>query len=91
MSKPLKKNELGYLGEDFQYKLVHEFTENSSFFEDLHSIVNQNMFTDPMLKIYVGVMKDYLSKYGTVQDMVQFALYSLKKHIMKLREIVFQQ
>lgn len=66
MSKPLKKNELGYLGEEFQYKLVHEFTENPSFFEDLNTIVNQNMFTDPMLKIYVGVMKDYLGKYGTV-------------------------
>ena len=58
------KNNLGYLGETFQFKLVHEFMDNHTFFEDLSSIVDQNMFTDPNLKTFVGVMKNYLEREG---------------------------
>jgi replicative DNA helicase len=57
---------LGFLGEVFQYKLVHEFMNNHVFFEDLCSIVNQNMFTDPNLKTFVGVMKNYFDREGQV-------------------------
>lgn len=60
------RENLGYLGEDFQYKLVHEFIENHTFFEDLSPIIDQNMFTDPSLKTIVGVMKNYYEKYGNV-------------------------
>ena len=60
------RENLGYLGEDFQYKLVHEFMDNHIFFEDLNSIIDQNMFTDPNLKTIVGVMKNYYEKYGNV-------------------------
>ena len=41
------KKDLGFLGEKFQYRLAHEFMENHTFFEDLCSIVDQNMFTVP--------------------------------------------
>ena len=60
------RENLGYLGEDFQYKLVHEFIANHTFFEDLSPIIDQNMFTDPNLKTIVGVMKNYYDKYGNV-------------------------
>ena len=60
------RENLGYLGEDFQYKLVHEFIANHTFFEDLSPIIDQNMFTDPSLKAIVGVMKNYYEKYGNV-------------------------
>ena len=50
---------LGYLGEDFQYKLVHTFMEDKEFFKELSPIVDQNMFTNPNLKVIVGEMKDY--------------------------------
>ncbi len=60
------RENLGYLGEDFQYKLVHEFMDNHTFFEDLNPIIDQNMFTDPNLKTIVGVMKNYYEKYGNV-------------------------
>ena len=60
------RENLGYLGEDFQYKLVHEFMDNHVFFEDLNSIIDQNMFTDPNLKTIVGIMKNYYEKYGNV-------------------------
>ena len=60
----VKKNDLGFLGEAFQYKLTHEFMENHTFFEDLSSILDQNMFTDPNLKTFVGVMKNYFEREG---------------------------
>lgn len=62
------RDNLGYLGEDFQYKLVHEFMENHAFFEDLNPIIDQNMFTDPNLKVVVGVMKNFYDTYGNVPD-----------------------
>ena len=62
------RENLGYLGEDFQYKLVHEFMANHTFFEDLNPIIDQNMFTDPNLKTIVGVMKNYYDTYGNVPD-----------------------
>ena len=58
--------DLGFLGEKFQYRLAHEFMENHTFFEDLCSIVDQNMFTDPNLKTFVGVMKNYFEREGNV-------------------------
>ncbi len=65
MAQPNKSN-LGFLGENFQYKLTHEFMENHAFFEDLSSILDQNMFTDPNLKTYVGVMKNFFEREGHV-------------------------
>jgi replicative DNA helicase len=61
-----KKTNLGYLGEAFQYKLAQEFMSNHTFFEDLSPIIDQNMFTDPNLKTFVGVMKNYYERGGVV-------------------------
>jgi len=61
-----RKDNLGYLGEAYQYKLAHEFMENHTFFEDLSPIIDQNMFTDPNLKTFVGVMKNYYEREGSV-------------------------
>ena len=71
-----KRSDLGYLGETFQYRLTHEFMENQTFFEDLSSIIDQNMFTDPNLKTLVGVMKNYYEREGHVPsyDMLEVEL-----------------
>ena len=71
-----KRSDLGYLGETFQYRLTHEFMENHTFFEDLSSIIDQNMFTDPNLKTLVGVMKNYYEREGHVPsyDMMEVEL-----------------
>ena len=71
-----KRRDLGYLGETFQYRLTHEFMENHTFFEDLSSIIDQNMFTDPSLKTFVGVMKNYYEREGHVPsyDMIEVEL-----------------
>lgn len=66
MAKKNDRDSLGYLGIDFQYKLVKAFMEDSKFFRGINSIVNQNMFTDPNLRVYMGVFKEYFEKYDLV-------------------------
>jgi replicative DNA helicase len=50
--------------------------ENHTFFEDLSSIIDHNMFTDPNLKTLVGVMKNYYEREGHVPsyDMLEVEL-----------------
>lgn len=59
------RSSLGFLGEDYQYRLVHEFMEDKNCFKDLAPIIDQNMFTSPSLKLYVGLMLEYLNKYNS--------------------------
>ena len=61
MSK-IEKNNLGYLGEEFQYRLVNAFIADQGFFRDLNSVIDQNMFTNQYLRTIVGVMKDFYEK-----------------------------
>ena len=70
------KNNLGYLGVDFQYKLIAAFIERPKFFKDLYPIIDQNMFTESYLKTIVGVMKEYYAKYDITAsyDMLTFKL-----------------
>lgn len=66
MSKLINKTTLGYLGTDYQYKLVSSFVNDPSFFVDLSTIIDQNTFTEQYLKKVVGIMKDYYNKRGSV-------------------------
>ena len=61
MGKQLDKSNIGYLDIEFQYKLAKIFVEDSKFFEDVASIVDQNAFTDALLRKFVGTIKDYYS------------------------------
>lgn len=70
----IDRTNLGFLGEDFQYRLSHEFMSDHSFFEDLCVIVDQNMFTDPNLKIVVGTMKNYFERDGHVPSYEALAI-----------------
>ena len=76
MAKNAQTNKLGFLGEDFQYKLVHEFVEDKEFFKDLCDIIDQNLFTDPNLKTLVGVMKELYKKeqFAPGYDSIKIAL-----------------
>lgn len=75
MSK-IEKNNLGYLGEDFQYRLVNAFISDQGFFRDLNSVIDQNMFTNQYLRTIVGVMKDFFEKneFTPSYDMIQIKL-----------------
>ena len=57
MAKTVDKSTLGYLGEDFQIKLVKCFFEDKNFFISLEHIIDQNMFTNEYLRRIVGFLK----------------------------------
>lgn len=61
----LNKN-LGYLGPDFQYRLVHHFMEDKKYFSDMFEILDNNMFTDPNLRRFTGALMNYFDKNGIV-------------------------
>lgn len=60
------REDLGYLGEDFQIELVKCFIEDQQFFVSIENIINQNMFTEESLRRIVGFMKDRYSLNETV-------------------------
>jgi RecA/RadA recombinase len=64
----INKNDLGYLGVTFQYRLVKLFIEEPKFFEKMENIVNQNMFTENSLRNIVRIMKDNFNEYNSVPD-----------------------
>lgn len=76
MGKQLDKSNIGYLDLEFQYKLVKIFVEDSKFFEDVASIVDQNAFTDSLLRKFVGIIKDYYSNENVIPsyDMINIML-----------------
>ena len=59
-----QRGNLGYLGIEFQYRLINSFFHDKDFFGDLNSIIDQNMFTDAHLRFIVAIIKEYYAKYG---------------------------
>jgi replicative DNA helicase len=86
----IEKNDLGYLGEDFQYKLIHTFMEDKEFFKDVNAIVNPNMFTDPVLKIFVGVMKEYYESEEAVPSYSMMGIALNQKAHNEIEKETFQ-
>ena len=88
MTKIIDKSTLGYLGVDFQYKLVKYFVEDSAFFEEISEIVDQNAFTDPLLRIFVGTLKDIFSKENIVPSYstIEIALRSKANDEYEIKE-----
>jgi len=66
MGKSVDKSNLGYLGIDFQYKLVKCFIEEPNYFDEIYNIVDQSAFTDALLRTFVGVLKDYYKSNNLV-------------------------
>lgn len=66
MAKNVDKSNLGYLGEDFQLKLVKCFFEDKKFFLKMEHIIDQNMFTNEHLRRIVGYLKDRYQKTDVV-------------------------
>ena len=66
MAGKLVKDNFGYLGIDFQYKLIKIFIEDCDYFIDYQSVINQNAFTNSYLRTIVGTLKDYFAEHDTV-------------------------
>ena len=75
-TKHIDKNNLGYLGIEFQYKLAKIFVEEADFFRDVVTIVDQNAFNDSLLRTFIGILKDYYTKSGVIPsyDMLNILL-----------------
>ena len=69
-----KKNSLGYLGIEFQYRLVHHIMDDNKFFADINDIVDNNMFTDANLRRFVGTLQDYYRKYDCTPSYEQLEI-----------------
>lgn len=67
-------SDLGYLGVDYQIQLVKNFIEDKKFFSELESIVDQNMFTDDLLRRIVGFMKERYLTANTVPNYSEIEL-----------------
>ena len=61
-----KREDLGFLGIDFQYRLAHHFMDDKKFFRDVSDIIDSNMFTDVNVRRFIGGIKDYFEKYDYV-------------------------
>lgn len=66
MPKIVNNATLGYLGTDYQIRLVKCFIEDQQFFVSLYEIIDQNMFTDEHLRRIVGLMKDRYASSSVV-------------------------
>lgn len=94
MAKKIDRSTLGYLGEEFQMKLVKCFFEDGNFFKTIEHIIDQNMFTNEYLRLIVRLMRerfeerdvvstyseiDLLLKREVTEDIrLQYALETLK-------------
>jgi len=58
----IKNPHLGYLGEDFQMRLIKIFIEDKEAFKNDMTFVNQNAFTNPTYRTIVGFIKDFVQK-----------------------------
>lgn len=95
MNKAIDKSNLGYLGADYQYRLVKCFIEEPRYFQETNSIVDQNVFTEPLLKRLVGVLKDYYStnngvmpSYQTISSLIKSKYAKLESDIEECDEVI---
>lgn len=67
MSK-INKDSLGYLGLDFQYRLILQMLTDRKFSQSIMDIITPNYFEDSYVRIIVATIKDAYEKYDTVPD-----------------------
>jgi replicative DNA helicase len=74
----INKENLGYLGLDFQYRLVLQLLTDRKFAQSVLDIVNPNYFEDSYIRIIVATIKDAYQKHETVPD-----IGSLKSRLLE--------
>lgn len=79
MKKEIKKDDLSYLGIDFQYAAVKVLFEDPQLLGDLYKILDQNCFTDTYLRQVVGTLKDKFNSMGAVPTYKEVLLYLSEK------------
>ena len=67
MSK-INKDNLGYLGLDFQYRLLLQIITDRKFAASILDMVSPNYFEDSYVRIIVGTIKDAFEKHEAIPD-----------------------
>lgn len=67
MSK-INKDNLGYLGLDFQYRLIQQMLVDRKFGESIIDILKPNYFEDSFLRTTSAKIKDNYDKYESIPD-----------------------
>jgi len=83
-----KKNSvsLGYLGFNFQLKLVKQLIEDSKFSEEILDIINPQYFDNEYLRLVVASVKDYYEKYETIptyETVFEIIRVDIKREIVR--------
>jgi KaiC/GvpD/RAD55 family RecA-like ATPase len=83
------RNDLGYLGEDFQFRLIKAFMDDHSLFKELLPFIDQNCFTNTSLKTTVGFLKEFVEKQNYIPsyDLLSIQLANIVKDNIELEKI----
>ncbi len=65
----IEKNDLGYLGFDFQSRLCLQLVTDKKFAKSIIDIIDPNYFEDPFLRIIGAAIKDAYEQYEIIPDM----------------------
>lgn len=72
----LSKDNLGYLGYDYQLRLMAQILTDTRFANSIIDIIDPNYFEDPYMRVMAAVIKDAKGKDDIVPDMgsIEFRL-----------------
>lgn len=92
MVKKIEKNDFGYLGHEYQVRLIAQFLTDNRFANNILDIVSPNYFADPYLKIVVATIKDAKSIDDIVLDMgsLEIRLLESVKDDMQRKYVIAQ-
>lgn len=65
----ISRDSFGYLGADFQLRLVAQLLVDNKFAESIIEIINPNYFEDQHLKLIVSTIKDAYNEHNVIPDM----------------------
>ena len=76
MSKVIDRDKLGYLGFDYQLRLVSQILTDNQFASSIIDIIDPNYFEDNYLKIIVNVIKEAKQEHDIIPDIgsIEFRL-----------------
>lgn len=88
----ISKDSLGFLGYDYQLRLMAQILSDSRFANSIIDIIDPNYFEDPYLKVIAATIKDAKDKDDIVPDMgsIEFRLLEDVKDSMQQKYVISQ-
>jgi replicative DNA helicase len=88
----INKDNLGYLGDDYQIRLMAQLLTDSRFANSIIDIIDPNYFFDPYMRVIAAVIKDAHQKDDIVPDMgsIEFRLLEDVKDEVQQKFVIKQ-